>query len=129
MSRILFNAVLAAALSLTAHAALAQAKKNTKKGDQVAAAQAQEVKGDADNAHRNKIAMCIGCHGIPGYKTAFPDVYHVPMIAGQQPGYITAALKAYKSGDRSHPSMRGIAASLTEDQMQKLADYYGRPAK
>ncbi|HTM61219.1 MAG TPA: c-type cytochrome [Burkholderiales bacterium] len=74
-------------------------------------------------------AQCIGCHGIPGYKTAFPTVYHVPMIAGQQPGYIVSALKAYKSGDRSHPSMRGIAASLTEDQMQKLADYYGRPAK
>ena len=31
-------------------------------------------------------ALCIGCHGIPGYKTAFPSVYHVPKIAGQQPG-------------------------------------------
>jgi cytochrome c553 len=125
MSRILFNAVLAAALSLTAHAALAQAKKNTRKADQVAAAQPQELKGDADNAHRNKIAMCIGCHGIPGYKTAFPEVYHVPKIAGQQPGYIVNALKAYKSGERSHPSMRGIATSLTDDDMKKLADYYG----
>ena len=33
----------------------------------------------------NALAMCVGCHGIPGYKTAFPDVYHVPKIAGQQP--------------------------------------------
>ena len=74
-------------------------------------------------------AQCIGCHGIPGYKTAFPSVYHVPMIAGQQPGYIVAALKAYKTGDRSHPSMRGIAASLTEEEMKKLAEYYGAPAK
>jgi cytochrome c553 len=74
-------------------------------------------------------AQCIGCHGIPGYKTAFPDVYHVPKIAGQQPGYIIAALKAYKSGDRSHPSMRGIAASLSEEQMKELAEYYGAPAK
>src|SRR4249920_3935333 len=104
MSRILLNAVLAAALSLTAQAALAQAKKGAKKADQVAAV---EIKGDADNAHRNKIAMCIGCHGIPGYKTAFPEVYHVPKIAGQQPAYIVNALKAYKSGERSHPSMRG----------------------
>src|ERR1700750_1966423 len=70
-------------------------------------------------------AQCIGCHGIPGYKTAFPIVYHVPMIAGQQPGYIISALKAYKSGERSHPSMRGIAASLTEEDMKKLAEYYG----
>jgi cytochrome c553 len=75
------------------------------------------------------VAMCIGCHGIPGYKTAFPSVYHVPKIAGQQPGYIVAALKAYKSGERSHPSMRGITASLSEDDMKKLADHYGAPAK
>ena len=101
----------AAALVLASPLALAQQK--------------GEVKGDADAAHRNKIAMCIGCHGIPGYKTAFPSVYHVPMIAGQQPGYIVSALKAYKSGERSHPSMRGIATSLTEDDMKKLAEYYG----
>ena len=74
-------------------------------------------------------AQCIGCHGIPGYKTAFPDVYHVPKIAGQQPGYIVNALKAYKSGERSHPSMRGIAASLTEKDMTDLANYYGGTGK
>ena len=91
--------------------------------------QAAPQKGDAKAAHDRKIAMCIGCHGIPGYKTAFPSVYHVPMIAGQQPGYIVSALKAYKSGERSHPSMRGIAASLSEEEMKKLADYYGAPAK
>ena len=92
---------------------------------QQAAQQKGEAKGDADAAHRNKIAMCIGCHGIPGYKTAFPSVYHVPMIAGQQPGYIISALKAYKSGERSHPSMRGIAASLSDQDMADLAAYYG----
>jgi len=89
------------------------------------AQQAAPQKGDADLAHRNKTAMCIGCHGIPGYKTAFPSVYHVPKIAGQQPAYIINALKAYKSGERSHPSMRGIAASLDEAQMKLYADYYG----
>lgn len=73
----------------------------------------------------NALAMCIGCHGIDGYKTAFPTVYPVPKIGGQQPGYIFNALKAYKSGERSHPSMRGIAATLTEEDMKKLADYYG----
>ena len=82
-------------------------------------------KGLVENLH----AQCIGCHGIPGYKTAFPSVYHVPKIAGQQPGYIVAALKAYKSGERSHPSMRGIAASLTEEDMKKLAEYYGGTGK
>jgi cytochrome c553 len=134
MSRILVSAVLGAALAFGAQAALAQEKKARKKAapakEQVAAApQPQEIKGDADNAHRNKIAMCIGCHGIPGYKTAFPDVYHVPKIAGQQPAYLVNALKAYKSGERSHPSMRGIAASLTDQDMADLAAYYGVHAK
>ena len=75
------------------------------------------------------VAMCEGCHGISGYKTAFPSVYHVPLIGGQQPAYIIAALKAYKSGERSHPSMRGIAAGLSEEDMKKYADYYGGAKK
>src|SRR5437868_6884004 len=94
-------------------------------GAQVALAQQPAPAGDAELAHRHKTAMCIGCHGIPGYRTAFPEVYHVPKIAGQQPAYIIAALKAYKSGARSHPSMRGVAASLTDEDMQALAAYYG----
>jgi cytochrome c553 len=123
MPRLLLSAVLGAALALGAHGALAQAKKAKKTAAE--AAQPKEIVGNADDAHRNKIAMCIGCHGIPGYKTAFPDVYHVPMIAGQQPGYITAALKAYREGQRPHPSMRGIAASLSDQDIADLAAYYG----
>jgi cytochrome c553 len=115
--------LLCAAIALAAPAVPAQDKgAGTKAGDAKSA-------GDADLAHRNKTAMCIGCHGIPGYKTAFPEVYHVPKIAGQQPGYIINALKAYKAGERSHPSMRGIAASLTDKDMADLAAYYGAPAK
>ena len=83
------------------------------------------VSAQQKDAPKVNTAMCIGCHGIPGYKTAFPATYHVPKIAGQNPAYIVAALKAYKSGERSHPSMRGIAASLDEAQMKLYADYYG----
>jgi cytochrome c553 len=81
--------------------------------------------GNMENQH----ALCIGCHGLPGYKTAFPEVYHVPKIAGQQAAYLVSALKAYKTGARSHPSMRGIAASLTDEQMEELAAYYAGTAK
>ena len=91
------------------------------------AAQAQDKKAPPQKSVN--VAMCVGCHGIPGYKTAYPDVYHVPKIAGQQQAYIVNALKAYKSGERSHPSMRGIAASLTEEDMAALAAYYGAAAK
>jgi cytochrome c553 len=130
MPRILLSAVLGASLAFGAQIALAQGKKAGKKAaEPAAAAQPKEIVGDANAAHNNKIAMCIGCHGIPGYKTAFPDVYHVPKIAGQQPAYLIAALKAYKDGARSHPSMRGIAASLTDQDMADLAAYYGPHAK
>ena len=86
-------------------------------------AQAQQPAGDPKEAHK-KIAMCEGCHGIPGYRTAYPEVYHVPMLGGQQAAYLAAALTAYKKGERSHPSMRGIAASLSDKDILDLAAYY-----
>jgi cytochrome c553 len=94
------------------------------------AVQAQQAapQGDAERA-KGKISMCNGCHGIVGYRTAFPEVYHVPRIGGQNPGYIIKALEAYRSGERTHPSMRGVAASLTPQDMADLAAYYGAPSK
>lgn len=84
---------------------------------------AQEVKGDA-GAGAKKIAMCIGCHGLPGYQSSFPTVYKVPKIAGQNAKYIVAALNGYKTGDRKHPSMRGVAGSLSDQDMADVATYY-----
>jgi cytochrome c553 len=88
-----------------------------------APALAQVPAGNAEAA-KSKISACIGCHGIPGYKTVYPHVYQVPMITGQQPVYIVNALQAYKSGARSHPSMRGVAQSLSDQDMADLAAYY-----
>ena len=78
---------------------------------------------------QNKIAQCQGCHGIEGWKTAFPEVYHVPKLGGQNPAYIVNALKEYKSGDRDFGTMRAMVADLSEDDMKKLAEYFGaKPA-
>lgn len=88
-------------------------------------ANAAEIVGSA-KAAENKVAMCIGCHGIPGYKATFPEVYQVPKIGGQSAKYIESALKAYQKGDRKHPSMRGIAGSLTEQDIADLAAYYAQ---
>ena len=85
--------------------------------------QAQPVKGDA-KAGEGKIAMCIGCHGIQGYQASFPEVYKVPKISGQGAPYIVAALQAYQKGERRHPTMRGIAESLSEQDMADIAAYY-----
>jgi cytochrome c553 len=124
----IFHVLLGVALVLSAHSALAQGAPKPPAG-KAPDAQEKRAPNVAAPDFQNFHAQCVGCHGIPGYHTAFPVVYHVPRIAGQQPGYIIAALKAYKSGDRSHPSMRGIAASLSEEQMKELAEYYGAPAK
>ena len=88
-----------------------------------ALAQQPALVGDPAEAHK-KIAMCEGCHGIPGYRTAYPDVYHVPKLGGQSVAYLTNALNAYKAGQRKHPSMRGIAASLSDKDIADLAAYY-----
>ena len=92
-----------------------------------APAQAQ-VTGDA-KAGEGKVAMCIGCHGIVGYQASFPEVYRVPRIAGQNAKYIAASLEAYKKGDRKHPSMRGIATSMSEQDIADVAAYYEQQGK
>lgn len=91
-------------------------------------AHADDVKGDA-KAGGQKNAMCIGCHGIPGYQATFPEVYRVPMISGQGAKYIANALSAYRSGERHHPTMRGIAQSLSDQDIADLAAYYEQSGK
>ena len=88
------------------------------------AAQAQDAK-----AGEKKIAMCIGCHGIPGYQASFPEIHKVPMIAGQNAKYIVSALTAYKKGDRKHPTMRGVAGSLSDQDMADVAAFYEQQGK
>lgn len=88
-------------------------------------AAAADVVGNP-KAAENKVAMCIGCHGIPGYKATFPEVYSVPMIGGQSAKYIESALNAYKKGERNNPSMRGIAASLSDQDIADVAAYYSQ---
>ncbi|OPF65425.1 MULTISPECIES: c-type cytochrome [Hydrogenophaga] len=93
----------------------------------VSAAQAQGVTGSAE-AGQKKAEMCIGCHGIKGYQNSFPEIHKVPKISGQSDKYIVSALTAYKKGDRKHPSMRGIAGSLSEQDMADLAAFYSAQA-
>jgi cytochrome c553 len=120
MSGFLIRILIGAALAFAAHA---QPKPPADKAPTVDEKKPPTAMKQGQN-FENALALCTGCHGISGYKTAFPDVYHVPKIAGQQATYLLNALKAYKSGERAHPSMRAIAATLTEEDMKKLADYY-----
>lgn len=91
----------------------------------VFSAHAEALKGDI-RAGERKNTMCVGCHGIVGYQATFPEVYKVPKIAGQTEKYIVNSLVAYKNGERKHPTMRGISATLTEQDMADLAAYYSQ---
>lgn len=88
-----------------------------------AAVSAQDIKGDA-KVGLSKAAMCIGCHGIVGYQASFPEIYKVPKISGQGAKFIVSSLNAYKKGERKHPTMRGIADSLSDQDMADLAAFY-----
>lgn len=87
-------------------------------------AQAQLV-GDI-HAGLARASMCIGCHGIPDYRSSFPQIHRVPKISGQSEQYILAALQAYQKGERRHPTMRGLAGALTEQDMANLAAFYAQ---
>lgn len=86
---------------------------------------AQETKGSAE-AGAKKVAACIGCHGIPGYQASFPQIHKVPMIAGQNEKFIAAALIAYRKGERKHPTMRSMAATLSDQDIADVAAFYAQ---
>ena len=65
---------------------------------------------------------CQGCHGITGYKNAYPN-YHVPRIGGQSAQYLTNALMEYRTGKRKHPTMQAQAQSFSEQDIADIAAY------
>ena len=84
---------------------------------------AADLVGDA-NKGASKVSLCAGCHAIPGYRSSVPEIYTIPMIGGQSAAYLVSALQAYKKGERKHPTMRGIAGSLSDQDMVDIAVYY-----
>ena len=65
---------------------------------------------------------CLGCHGIEGYRNAYPS-YRVPKLGGQKAGYLEIALKGYRDGTRKHPTMVAQATSLSDQQIEDVAAY------
>jgi cytochrome c553 len=90
-------------------------------------ATAQEpLKGDAQKGKALSYT-CLGCHGVDGYKNAYPN-YSVPELLGQHPDYLTAALKEYRDGDRSHLTMHSQASELSDQDIADVAAYFaGKP--
>jgi cytochrome c553 len=128
----LFTAAVACATSLAATQVAAQASAPAAPAAAAPASAAAAAPAAAKPAPKPasaksleaKVAMCIGCHGIKGYQASFPEIHKVPMISGQSAKYIAAALNAYKTGDRKHPTMRGIADSLSDQDIADISAYY-----
>jgi cytochrome c553 len=82
------------------------------------------AQADGDIARGAKLAYtCLGCHGIENYKNAYPK-YSVPKLGGQNQAYIVAALAEYKAGARWHPTMRGYATELSDQDRADLAAWF-----
>src|SRR4029077_18743670 len=90
------------------------------------AARSQSAHGDA--RHGKAISYtCLGCHGIEGYKNAYP-MYSVPKLEGQNPDYLAAALHGYRDGDRAHVTMHAQASELSDQDILDIAAYFaGKP--
>jgi len=81
--------------------------------------------GDAESG-KELAYTCLGCHGIESYKNVYPT-YSVPELLGQHPEYLTAALKEYRSGERSHITMHMQAMSLSDQDIDDIALYLAGP--
>lgn len=76
-------------------------------------------------AGKIKSFTCMGCHGVPSYNNVYPT-YKVPKLGGQHAQYLTAALQAYKDGQRSHKTMQAQAQALSEQDMQDIAAFFAQ---
>jgi cytochrome c553 len=126
--RVRSGVVLAVMTSMALATAATQAQGQSA-APEAAAAPAPAPATTAGNAERGKKISytCLGCHGIPGYKNAYP-IYSVPKLEGQHPEYIVIALQAYRSGERSHLTMHSQASTLTDQDMLDIAAYFsGKP--
>ena len=65
---------------------------------------------------------CLGCHGIEGYRNAYPS-YRVPKLGGQKAGYLEIALRGYRDGTRKHPTMAAQATSLSDQEIADVSAY------
>lgn len=80
---------------------------------------AAPLKGDA-TAGQAKAAACAACHGMDG-NSAAPTF---PRLAGQSEKYLVKQLMDFKSGKRENPTMLGMSAGLSDQDMADIAAYF-----
>lgn len=85
------------------------------------AAAPKPLVGNADTG-RTLTYTCQGCHGIVGYKNAYPS-FKVPKIGGQSSDYLANALTEYRTGNRKHPTMQAQAQSFSDQDIADIAAF------
>ena len=112
-----------------AHVALAQTPAQPAETPAPAAQAAPPTAALQGDPHRGKELSytCLGCHGIDGYRNAYPD-YSVPKLEGQNAEYLASALHDYRKGDRSHLTMHSQASELSDQDIADIAVFFaGKP--
>ncbi len=114
-------------LSLLASLLLATAGGSAIAQDTTATAAPAEAAAPApivgNPAHgKTLLYTCVGCHGLTGYKNAYPN-YHVPLIGGQPEQYLINALTEYRSGARKHPTMQAQASGFSDQDIADIASF------
>lgn len=77
--------------------------------------------GDVESG-RASAQSCAGCHGADG-NIAAADM---PTLAGQDPGYLAASLRAYAQGQREHAQMTNASIELTDAEIENMSAFYAR---
>ena len=111
----------AASLVLASLPLLSSAQDTATEGTSPATSTVATTAGDAARG-RQLVYTCQGCHGVEGYKNAYPN-YHVPKIGGQTASYLVAALTAYSKGERKHPTMQAQAESFSDQDIADIAAF------
>ena len=114
----------AASLVLASLPLLASAQDTAPEGATAEPANASATPATTGDAARGRqlVYTCQGCHGVTGYKNAYPS-YHVPRLGGQSEVYLLNALTEYKKGTRKHPTMQAQAQSFSDQDIANIAAY------
>jgi cytochrome c553 len=69
---------------------------------------------------KSEVELCQGCHG----ETGVNEISSFPKLTGQYADYIFKQLRNFKSGQRKHPVMTGMAEAISEADMVDIAAYF-----
>jgi cytochrome c553 len=64
--------------------------------------------------------LCVACHGLDGVGITAD----YPTLAGQHEDYLAQALKEYRKGDRKNAVMATFVATLSDEDIKQIAEYY-----